>query len=78
MYSMPSSGLKSLGNMRQEVSSKIITVSPVPNVDVNYFSNQRCFVIIVVAKADNHRFPILRKILNGCQEIIYCASTLII
>ena len=32
-------------------------VAPVPDVDVNYLSNQGCLVVIVVAESHNHRFP---------------------
>ena len=32
-------------------------VTPVPDVDVNYLSDQGCLVVIVVAKSHNHRFP---------------------
>ena len=30
---------------------------PVPDIDVDYLSDQGCLVVIVVAKSDNHGFP---------------------
>ena len=36
---------------------KRIMETPVPDVDVNYLSDQGCLVVIVVAKSHNHRFP---------------------
>ena len=30
---------------------------PVPDIDVDYLSDQGCLVVIVVAKSNNHGFP---------------------
>ena len=47
---------------------KRIMVTPVPDVDVNYLSDQGSLVVIVVAKSHNHRFPdtIHKESCNRC------------
>ena len=47
--------LKKICKNQDEI--KRIMVTPVPDVDVNYLSDQGCLVVIVVAKSHNHRFP---------------------